>query len=146
MDSTKPLLRRFFSIRPEIQFAYLFGSLTSGRTNPMSDIDIAIHIDPTSESFRDDPFHFELSLKADLVAALRTDRADLILLNHAPITLAHQVLRRGILIFSRSETARVNHFVSVSSLFPDIRRMLEVHYRNTLRRIDAGEFGRPARG
>jgi len=70
----------------DVQFAYLFGGLLSGRT-PLSDVDIAVYLKGTG-----DIPEKTLSLYRDLTEALKTDELDIVVLNSAPLSLAGRIL------------------------------------------------------
>lgn len=62
-------LKNYFEKREEIQFAVLFGSLAKGTENKLSDVDIAIMVDP---QFKDtSPYGYEATLIADLNARVK---------------------------------------------------------------------------
>lgn len=44
LEEIKTKLKNFFSQKPEIKFAYLFGSLARKKINKLSDIDLAVYI------------------------------------------------------------------------------------------------------
>jgi len=46
IDKIKEILKQYFKKHPEIEIAYIFGSVAQGKENPLSDIDIAIIINP----------------------------------------------------------------------------------------------------
>lgn len=85
--------------RGEVLEAYLFGSEATGRTHPDSDIDVAVFVDP--QTAPDDGFGYRAGLTADLMAHLRSNRVDVVVLNDAPPLLYHRVLRDGVRLLSR---------------------------------------------
>jgi predicted nucleotidyltransferase len=70
-----------------IIFAYLFGGLAKGAQNPLSDVDIAVYLKQV-----DRLSDFKLKLFGRLSDALGTSEIDLVILNHAPISLAGRIL------------------------------------------------------
>lgn len=88
-----------FESYPEIKLVYLFGSLVSGKTGPLSDIDLAFYIDE-----RDKKKLFELKFKlADEISrALGTDKVDIVILNLTDSPeLKYNVIKEGELIFQQ---------------------------------------------
>lgn len=108
-----------------ILFAYLFGSRTTGKSGPMSDVDVAVYlrqgVDLTEE---------KLTIIQGLTTSLQSDDLDVVLLNVAPTALVGRILNcRKVLIdrdpfrrhsfeslelrkymdFSIKETANLNH-------------------------------------
>ncbi|TAL25445.1 MAG: nucleotidyltransferase domain-containing protein [Nitrospirae bacterium] len=78
-------LTALFSGESNIIFAYLFGGLLKRRTNPLSDIDIAVFVKDTRKSD-----YLELFNK--VTGALGTDEVDLIILNASPISLTGRIM------------------------------------------------------
>src|SRR5438132_4872778 len=103
--SVEGAVARFLRSRPEVQAAYIFGSVATGRARRDSDIDVGVLV--SDKVMRRDPFQYRLELMTDLMSILKRDDVDLILLNEAPPLLAHRVLKNGKLIFERSTSARV---------------------------------------
>ena len=88
---------RVVSHRPEIQAAYIFGSVAHGRTHPDSDIDIAVLLGRRLPDSR--ALSYRLRLGSDLGVALGRSDVQLVILNQAPPLLAHRVLSQGTLVF-----------------------------------------------
>jgi predicted nucleotidyltransferase len=118
----------FLESRPEVQAAYIFGSVMTGRSRPDSDVDIAVLV--SDKVMRGDAFRYRLDLMTSLMRILRRDDVDLILLNQAPALLAHRVLKKGKLIFERSASARVAFQVRTVNRYFDTlpMRNLYLHY------------------
>lgn len=113
-----------------IEAFYLFGSRTSGTAPPDSDLDVAVY---TGSGFTGDDL---LALHGDFVRLLRSDRLDLVWLNHADPVVAFSVLRDGKLLRYR-DADRLN----------GIERRLTLHYRDHvlyLRRRRSRRSGLPA--
>lgn len=111
--------------RPEVQAAYIFGSVASGRARPDSDVDIAVLV--SGKILRRDPFKYRLELISDLMGALKRDDVDVILLNQAPPLLAHRVLSKGKLILERSASARVAFQVRTVNRYLDTQPMRNLY-------------------
>jgi hypothetical protein len=113
--------------RPEIQAAYIFGSVAQGRTRRDSDIDIAVLLNRALTGAR--ALTYRLDLAAALGAALHRDDVQLVVLNEAPPLLAHRVLSRGVLVFERSRAARARFQVATArrhaDMVPAIERYVE---------------------
>lgn len=102
----QPLAPRIASLlvsRQEVLEAYLFGSHARGVAQPHSDIDVAVYIDEA----RIDRSVFGLTaeLSTLLIAGLRDNGVDLLILNHAPPVLYYNVLRDGVRVLSRDSAA-----------------------------------------
>jgi predicted nucleotidyltransferase len=87
--------------RPDILFAYIFGSLAKGKPHPLSDVDIAIYISGDK--------HFseiKLDILGHLIDLLETDEIDLVVLNTASPILRMEVLESKRLIVDKEPFQR----------------------------------------
>ena len=100
-------LRDRLQIRPEIAFAYLYGSFVEGL--PYHDVDVALYLDP---SWAGDVFEYEMSLSTELTLALRV-MVDVHALNGAPLGFCHAVLQ-GAPLFVRDEEMLADYIERVS--------------------------------
>ena len=96
-------LARALATRPEICEAYLFGSQARGESQPHSDVDVAVYVDPTAPM--NAGFGIGCEIAADLMKALGTNDIDVVLLNRAGPLLYHRVLRDGIRVLARDLVA-----------------------------------------
>lgn len=129
-------LRSVWQSRREVLFAYLFGSFVQGRTNPESDIDIAIYLQDGT-----DATEFVFSVMPHLVQCTRCDRIDLVVLNTAPLSLGYIVQKDGVLIFERSEKERIDFEVRTRMLFWDYVPLMKTYSAYLLERLKEGTFG-----
>jgi predicted nucleotidyltransferase len=109
---------------PSVVFAYLFGGAAAGRLTPLSDVDVAVYLDP-----RADPIAARLAATQAAVRHLATDEVDLVVLNAAPIALVGRVLTGRRVILDRDPFLR-HRFESLRAReFADFRvferRLLE---------------------
>lgn len=89
--------------RDEVLEAYLFGSYARGVAQSHSDIDVAVYID---EAYEDKSvFGLRAELTTILMACLRDNGVDLLILNNAPPVLYYHVLRDGVRVLSRDLAA-----------------------------------------
>lgn len=86
--SLLPRAEDYLKAEPDILFAYLFGSLATGKPMPLSDIDIAVFIRQGI-----DPVEKKMEILGHLMDLLETDEIDLVLLNTAPLSLAGRILK-----------------------------------------------------
>jgi uncharacterized protein len=121
--------------------ASMFGSQATGRAGPLSDLDVAVWLDPTlSDSER---FRLRLELTGLAASALATNEVDLVVLNDAPPLLKHRALRSGVRLLDRDPIARVRLESRAVSEYLDTRPLRERLTAAMRRRIDEGSFGRP---
>lgn len=71
-----------------VVFAYLFGGLTSGTAKPLSDVDLAVYLEPQVSRIE-----AKLDLLGMIADALGTDEVDLVILNDAPVSLTGRILK-----------------------------------------------------
>jgi hypothetical protein len=130
--SVRRAIARCVARRPEIEAAYVFGSVAAGRARADSDIDVAVLVDETIRPSR--MLKYRLRLMADLGAALQRRDVEVVVLNEAPPLLAHRVLSGGTLVFERSRAVRVRFQVRTAARYLDLIPMFETHIRYSKRR------------
>ena len=84
-----------------VQFAYLFGSMASGRPGPLSDVDIAVYLDEVAVN----P-DTKLEILGKMMDIFETDQIDLIVLNQASLPLKMNVIRSRRVIEDKNPFAR----------------------------------------
>ena len=105
-----------------IDAAYLFGSATTGKTRPVSDLDVAVLLDNASlDEFR------LLSFLSSLERACGC-RADVVILNRAGEVLKYEVRRSGRLVFERDSKRRKQFEILGRKTYEDF---LYLHRRHT---------------
>lgn len=120
---------------PDVLVAYLFGSQARAAAGPLSDVDVAVLLDQ--------PRAGRVGELVDAVADVTgSERADVVVLNHAPVSLAYRVLRDGVLLVERDRAARVRHWVRTVDRYLDMVPAREILAAGTRRRIREGRFGR----
>jgi predicted nucleotidyltransferase len=124
--------------RREVQAAYIFGSVATGRPRPDSDVDIAVLV--SRNAIRRDELGYRLKLMADLMDVLKRNDVDLIVLNHAPPLLAHRVLSKGKLIFERSPSARVAFQVQTVNRYIDSQPMRNLYLAYLKKHAEEGKI------
>lgn len=141
--ASEPLVDRLRDVlhaRAEVQEAYLFGSQARSEGYGHSDVDVAVRVD--TERLPDAPWGYAAELTAELMAALGTNRIDLVVLNSAPPLLYGRVLRDGVRLLARdlrATTAREGHALSrFCDYLPQLAKIEAAHRA----RIAAEEFGR----
>jgi len=132
-------LRDYLSLRKEIIAAYLFGSYASGRPRPASDIDIALLLDTAVN--RKDYGVLKLNIITDLIGILSSDAIDLVILNATTPLLSHEVIKKGKLLFSKDEKARLEYTVRATVRYLDTIHLRKVQDRVLHEKIRRGDFG-----
>lgn len=133
-------LTRLLSGRSEILEAYLFGSQARGTAGPMSDVDVAVYVDPRVDTSAG--FGLDAGIAADLMSGLGRNDVDVVLLNGADPLLYHRVLRDGIRLFARDRRQTAGRETYAFSRYFDFLPHLEKIRRAAQGRIEAERFGR----
>jgi hypothetical protein len=110
-SGANPLVSRLRSALPRlldqqpIRLAYLFGSVTTGRTTPFSDVDIALLVAEDLSPLE----KLRLILRTQLALADHVDipNADVRIINDAPLVFRGRVVSDGILVYARDEQERI---------------------------------------
>ncbi|HWP63685.1 MAG TPA: nucleotidyltransferase domain-containing protein [Candidatus Binatia bacterium] len=132
-------LRRVLERHDAVAVAYLFGSQARASASALSDVDVAVVVDPARAG---DRLTLQLELTGAIVDALGCDAVDVVLLDEAPPALAYRVLRDGQLILSRDEALRIRHRIRAVAEYLDTKP-LRRRAREALRhRLVEGSFGR----
>ncbi len=126
---TEVVRRRALSY-PAILSVYLFGSQSTGKAKPKSDLDLAVLLQPGRE---DDFPVLELAVSLEKALGLRVD---LVILNRAGELLKYQVRRYGRLLYDRDPRLRKQFEIWGRKSYEDF---LYLHRRHLSR-----TFPRPA--
>jgi uncharacterized protein len=141
-------LKRFFSDRPEIAAAYLFGSAAGDRFGPLSDVDVAVLVRGGPEG----PVRsggsrstarlgeVEVDLAGRLPALAGGRRVDVVVLNQAPVHLAFAAVHEGILLHGQADPQRVLYEVDLLRRYTDYRPVIREYQTALRKRIENGGF------
>lgn len=109
--------RRLLEDDPKVVFAYLFGSFGRYNPTPLSDVDIAVYLDP--DALAADAC---LDLTEALTRAMQTDDVDLVVLNDAPLSLAGRIQQSAKVLVDREPGLRFAYESLVRRQFADFAR------------------------
>jgi len=98
-EKIKERIANFLQKKPDIIFAYLYGSFLEG---DFRDIDVAVYLAGISKG---EALQYEINLENEL-GKRAGFWADVRILNHAPLCFRFSVVRSGILLFSKDERIR----------------------------------------
>jgi predicted nucleotidyltransferase len=110
---------------PYIAAAYLFGSCTSGKATPLSDVDIAILLNQDPPGGRN-LLHEEDYLAYRIGKAIAAKEVDLVDLNNKGVIFQHNVLRTGRLIYDADPPFRIRLEKEVIIRFCDFEPTLRL--------------------
>ncbi len=111
----------------EISLVYLFGSQVSQEIGPLSDLDLAVLVDPGT-----DEFALQSHLAYQLGNVLHIP-VDILILNRTQVELAYAVIVQGINLFQRSLLEKVEYEATVMSLYGDYLPVLRAQRQDILK-------------
>ncbi len=130
-------LIEYFSRKDNVILAYLFGSTVRGDTGRLSDVDIGVLLD--EKLSKKDRFDLELKLISEIAILIKKNKIDLVVLNEAPLLLAHNIIKNGIILKS-DEIERVKFETKILSMYIDEKYYIKRHTEETLKRIAEAGF------
>jgi hypothetical protein len=128
------LAERFGGDR-QVVAVYLFGSFARGTEGPLSDIDLAVLLEPATA--RRDLEALTLTYLAEINRLLGTDEVGFLLLNAAPLTFRYEVIRSGKVLVDNDPTARRAFEVRTEDLYMDFKPALDAYDDELLRQLTA---------
>jgi len=99
----------YLQSRPDIRFAYLFGSVAKDKILPLSDVDIAVYLEGRKTDFH----RKQIEILGALIDILETDEIDLVILNTAPLHLRMRILGHKKIVTDREPFQR-HHYESLT--------------------------------
>ena len=127
ISKIKSTLKELFEKEDNVEFAYVFGSVVSGKTHPFSDIDVAVYL-------KDDSIRKVVELNAKIIDALG-ENVDFIVLNKAPYSFRYSIIYEGMLIFSRNEDLRIEFESKAMLLGIEEKEALDAIEKELLKRF-----------
>jgi hypothetical protein len=108
IEDLMPKALKYLQKRPDVIFAYLFGSFGRGKHFPLSDVDVAVYLKEPS-----DIQEKKMEILGTLIDILQTDEIDLVVLNRAPLPLRMRILENKKVVVDR-EPFRRHHYESLT--------------------------------
>jgi predicted nucleotidyltransferase len=124
--------------RPGVVSVRLFGSQATGKAGPLSDVDVAVWLDPA----RSDRDALQRGLMSAASESLGTDELQLVVLNDATPLLRHRALRDGILLLDRDPRMRIGLETAAIIEYLDTAPLRAATAAGVRHRIEEGRFGR----
>jgi predicted nucleotidyltransferase len=113
IKESEPIISRDLAIR----FILLIGSQVTGKRGPMSDVDLAIYVDP--EEYGNRAFHVHVEVGLLLSRKLKRDDIDIVILNDAPPTLRFGAIKNGHILYIKDESEYEDYVVRTLSEYYD---------------------------
>ena len=129
-----------FAADRAIELAFMFGSHARGEAGPLSDVDIALLL--SAGVPRDQYLDYRLNYGAAIADAIHDDRVEVIILNTAPVALAHQVVQ-GRILYECTVEARVQYVVAVQRKYLDLKSFFAIDHSYMQQRLKEHRFGQP---
>lgn len=126
-DEIREILKEYFQKHPEIEVAYVFGSVVQERTTIFSDIDIAVILDSERVDEKSYRYGYKAEILTDLIKVLKTNNVDLVILNEANSLLRHRVLYFGNLVYCKNEKKRLLFQIDTINKYNDFKQLMKSH-------------------
>ena len=127
LEKHKECLIQYLEKHPEIEVAYIFGSVAQGKITPLSDIDIAILVDNQKIDENVYRYGYKAEILSDLIKLLKTNAIDLVILNEANTLLRHRILYYGKILHSKNEKKRIVFQTTTISKYNDYKQIMRCH-------------------
>lgn len=132
-------IKNYLYKRDEVITCYIFGSYPTEKINQRSDIDIAVLFRDNID--RKEYSNIKLSIINELIGLLSFDRIDVIILNIASPLLSHNVIKKGLLLFSKDEVKHREYISKATMHYLDTIYLRKVQDRILHEKIRSGNFG-----
>jgi len=136
-DRLQPL-REELGTDAAVAAVYLFGSRSRGTATGVSVVDIGILL----HSKIDESRYFDLRLEflSRIMAILKTGKVDVVVLNNAPMHLAHEIVSRGNLLLDRDPRQRASFEADRIGRYLDFKPFLAVQVRAIKEHLAKGDY------
>lgn len=141
---SKPNSARLQQLRPALETdsaitaVYLFGSCAHHAATGVSDIDIGILLHSAIDTSR--YFNLRLEYLSRIMAILLTEKVDVVILNNAPLHLAHEIVSHGNLLLDRDPRQRAAFEADRIRRFLDFKPFLAVQVRAVKEHLSKGIY------
>jgi predicted nucleotidyltransferase len=132
-------IKNYLFRRDDVVVSYIFGSYFTKKVSQRSDIDIAVLL--RDSITKKDYGNIKLGIINDLIGLLSFDRIDVIILNIASPLLSHEIIKKGILLFSKNEVRRIEYIAKATTHYLDTIYLRKVQDRILHEKIRSGNFG-----
>jgi predicted nucleotidyltransferase len=126
--------------REGVVAAYLFGSQATGSATPLSDVDVAVWLEPALVSER--RWKLLLELQGAAVEAIRHESVDVVSLQDASALLRHRAIRDKQTLVDRRPSVRVDLEARAILEYLDTEHLRAELARGLRDRLAEGRFGR----
>lgn len=136
------LLKKYFSGKPEVSMAFLFGSYTKGQALFDSDVDIAVYFKPKERRLEWEEvgeWSEVIKIWADTEKILGKN-VDVLVLNKAPCLIAFDAVHTGIPLVIKDHLLYLRFLSLINSAAIDFREFIEDYWRIEQRSTSLSNF------
>ena len=121
-ESIRNRIENRFLMYDDVSLAYLYGSFL--RDGVFNDIDIAVLVSKEMSPY--DLFKYQMNIAGDIERSIIPRcTCDVRILNNAPVEFAFEVVKTGSIVFSQSESFRVDYEAEIISRYLDLRYLYD---------------------
>lgn len=132
-------LRDYFAEQDDVEFAILFGSAASGRTTPMSDIDVGVFFKDGLEALN--LGERQIDITCAVMKLYHLNQVDVVVLNLANPFLRFQVIKYGRLIYAKDEKEFYKFKATSLGRYQDIKPMYDLYEKKAENNLRRGLYG-----
>ena len=127
-------IKNFLQSKPEIVFAFIFGSFIKNET--YHDIDIAVYLNNNFDKhdLEKFPYGYESFFISELTILVK-ENVDFVVMNNADITLQQRIINKGILLFSKDERVRISYENFIRKLYIDSENIRRIKRKYLTKKI-----------
>ena len=133
IEEYKQQLDQLF-VAHDVVLAYLFGSQAEEKAGPLSDVDIAVLLEPQVP--RERWFDTQLDLIGELTSLFHRNDVDVVILNQATPVLAYEVVCSGQVLYEAEPGTRVDYEVAALRRYADTKPLRQLQDRRLLERVE----------
>jgi len=134
-----PELVELFKKDQDVVAVYLFGSYGRDDIGSLSDVDIAVLLEPRVSSVN--YFEKQLQLVRDACHLLHTGEVDLVVLNEAPLTFKYGVISDSKVIYCANEEVKIDFETRAMLDYLDTEKIRDEYFFYLHKRIREGDYG-----
>ncbi len=105
-----------------VDVAYVFGSFTEG--DEFNDIDVALLLSKSLDPYKSLKFSLKVARVLEKGIVPRST-FDVKILNESPVEFQFEVLKKGVMVFSRDEDRRIDYEAETISCYLDLKYMYD---------------------
>lgn len=139
-----PRMADFFAADERVLIAYLFGSQAQGKAHPRSDVDVAVRVQGNPSLEERDALRTEW--EEALSGLLGRNDVEVVVLNGADLSLRHQVVTHGQVLFAREPAWVIADWNRTFKEYFDVKPLWDEYTQLIRQNIREGRPGGRYRG